>query len=244
MSLRTKYENRTAWKYQPICGQFSTGSGLSLKVDGTGNYVPFQGSTVVFRPEERCIQKAAELQRFLHCQLDQTGMLANPLPLDTVHMTLHDLYSPENGGCSGEAYACLVEESLNSAAELVEGIHREFAGCQISMAADRIVNMVSKSLVLLLRPAEEQDFKLLLEWYRRFDCIVPLSYPLTPHITLAYYRPGMLDGNRLGKAVSRVQIQPECRPVFAFGVEKLAAQRFLDMQTYQDVSEQFHRSRS
>ena len=53
------------------------------------------------------------------------------------------------------------------------------------MVADRIVNMVSKSLVLMLRPGTEEDFELLLEMYRRFDSVAALPYPLTPHITLA-----------------------------------------------------------
>lgn len=66
----------------------------------------------------------------------------------------------------------------------------------------------------------------------RFDGIVRLPYGLTRHITLAYYRPGMIDGDRLGAAVERVQIQKEDAPLFVFRMEALAAQTFRDMQTY------------
>ena len=71
--------------------------------------------------------------------------------------------------------------------------------------------------------------------YLRFDRIQPLPYPLTPHITLAYFKPGMLDGNRLGDAVEYMQINPENAPVFSFYPEGLTAQYFQDMQTYHDV---------
>ena len=103
------------------------------------------------------------------------------------------------------------------------------------MVSDRIVNMVSKSLVLLLRPKTEEDFELLTELYRRFDGIQSLPYPLTPHITLAYFRPGMIDGERLNEAVNYAQINPENAPVFEFFAEGLTVQSFLDMQTYMDI---------
>ncbi len=103
------------------------------------------------------------------------------------------------------------------------------------MVPDRIANMVSKSLVLLLRPQTEQDYELLLEMYHRFDSIRNLPYVLTPHITLYYYKPGMLDGDRLGAAVDYAQISPEEKMGFDFFPEGLTAQSFLDMQTYMDV---------
>ena len=43
--------------------------------------------------------------------------------------------------------------------------------------------------------------------YERFQTIVPLSYPLTLHVTLAYYKPGDYDDGmllQLRKAVQRI----------------------------------------
>ena len=97
--------------------------------------------------------------------------------------------------------------------------------------------MMSKSLVLMLKPETERDYALLLELYGRFDGIRHLPYPLTPHITLAYFRPGLLDGDRLGEAVDRIQIRPETAPVFTFYPEALTAQAFPDMRTYTDEPE-------
>lgn len=71
--------------------------------------------------------------------------------------------------------------------------------------------------------------------YGRFDEIVSLPYPFTPHITLAYFRPGLLDGNRLGEAVNAAQIDPDQALMFEFYPEGLTAQVFRDMQRYADI---------
>lgn len=238
MSLLSDYEQRTAWKYEHIHGSFHTHEGLGRKINPEGSYVRFPGSTVVFRPGTMCLQVVELMQRLLYHKLDGTGMLAVPFPASTIHMTLHDLISPEmcaSNPADEKGYALEVADSMDRAAVLVEEIRRDYANRRIIMVSDRIVNMVSKSLVLMLRPQTEQDYELLMELYHRFDCIRNLPYPLTPHITLAYFRPGMMDGDKLGEAVDFAQINPENAPVFEFHPEGLTVQSFLDMQTYTDV---------
>lgn len=238
MSLLADYEARTAWKYEPIRGSFCTNEGLSRKVDRDGNYVPFPGSTVVFRPQLYCVQVIQLMQRILARKLAGTDMLASPLSASTIHMTLHDLISPEM--CASDPadearYGMEVADSLDKAADIAAEIQKRDGGRKITMEADRIVNMVSKSLVLMLRPKTEQDYELLCELYQRFEGVRSLPYPLTPHITLAYFRPGMLDGEKLGEAVDFAQINPENAPVFEFSLQSLTVQSFLDMQSYMDV---------
>lgn len=238
MSLLSEYEQRTAWKYEPIQGFFHTAEGLARKVNPTGDYVPFPGTTAVFRPDKTCLGVIRLMQQVLSQRLSGTGMLASPLPASTIHLTLHDLVCPEK--CVSDpgdeaGYQAELTESLRRAAGIVEKIHRDYAGRRISMAADRIVQMVSKSLVLLLKPLTEADCQLLLEMYDRFEEIVRLPYPLTPHITLAYFKPGTLDGGILQDALDFAQIRPGQAPVFEFHPEGLTAQLFRDMQSYLDV---------
>ena len=238
MSLISDYEQRTAWKYEPIHGSFHSHEGLAGKVNPDGSFAPFPGSTVVFRPGKLCFQVIQLMQRILYHELDGTGMLALPLPDAAIHMTLHDLISPEMcSSDSGEEYACEVAQSIIKAADTVANIRKEYTGRKIAMISDRIVNMVSKSLVLMLRPRTEEDFELLMELYRRFDDIQNLPYPLTPHITLAYFRPCMINGNRLREAVDYAQINPGNAPVFEFFPEGLTVQSFLNMQDYLDIPE-------
>ena len=238
MSLLSEYEQRTSWKYEPIRGFFHTADSLKGKINQNGSYAPFPGSTVVFRLGKQCLQTVQLMQRILYDKLEGTGMLADALPASTIHMTLHDLISPEI--CisqSEEAYESEIADSVKKAAGIAEDICKEYNGRGITMVSDRIVNMVSKSLVLMLKPQTEQDYELLLEMYRRFDVIQKLPYSLTPHITLAYFKPGMLDGGRLGEAVDSVQINPDNAPVFEFCPESLTVQSFLDMQIYRDLPE-------
>ena len=242
MSLLSDYEQRTTWKNEPIRGSFHTHEGLACKVNPDGSYAPFHGSTVVFRPGKQCFQVIRLMQRVLYHKLDGTGMLASLLPDASIHMTLHDLVSPEmysfNSALEYELeYEHKVVQSILRAAEIIEEIREEYAGRKIVMVSDRIVNMVSKSLVLMLRPQTEPDYELLAELYRRFDEINSLSYPLTPHITLAYFRPGMIDADTLGAVVDYAQINPKNAPAFEFYPEGLTAQSFLDMQTYLDIPE-------
>ena len=238
MSLLSEYEQRTAWKYEPMHGSFHTADGLSAKVNPDGSYAPFLGSTVVFRPGIECMQILHMMKRVLYHKLGDTGMLSAFLPASTVHMTLHDLVCPElcrSDWARQEKYSLEVADSLEQAVKIVEKIRKEYAGQKITLVADRIVNMVSKSLVLLLRPQTEEDYQLLLDLYRRFDCVQNLPYPLTPHITLAYFTPGMLDGDKLQKAVEYAQINPDNAPVFEFDAEGIVVQKFLDMQSYIDI---------
>ena len=91
-------------------------------------------------------------------------MLADILPASTIHMTLHDLVSLEM--CisqSEEAYRRETADSIKKAACIAEDIRKEHTGKKITMVSDRIVNMVSKSLVLMLKPQTEQDYELLQE---------------------------------------------------------------------------------
>ena len=234
MPLMEEYEQRTAWKYEPIRGQFSTHTGLDDKVGPDGSFRYFPGTTAVFRLDRDTFRLARLMQAALHSHLEDTGMLAEPLPESTLHMTLHDLVSPPPGG-GGEGYAGEAENSLTGAVAVVSSVRERYAGQEIVMLPDRIVNMVSKSLVLLLKPATERDFSLLLQMYRAFDAVRPLPYPLTPHITLAYFRPGPIDGDRLGALIGKMQPVPGALPVCRFTPEALTAQSFPDMAHYRDV---------
>ena len=227
MSLLSEYEQRTSWKYEPISGSFHTHERLAKKVNPEGSYAPFAGSTVVFRTDIYCQQIIALMQKVLFHNLNGSDMMASVLPAYTAHMTLHDLFSPDINGN--------IPDSLKRASSIVQKIQREYSGRKLTMKADRIVNMVSKALVLMLKPQTEEDYQFLLELHHRFDSIQRLPYPLTPHITIGYFKPGMLDGNLLGKAVDSAQIRPENAPVFEFYPESLTAQYFADMQHYTDI---------
>lgn len=236
MSLLSDYEYRTAWKYEPIHGTFHTAAGLNNKVSADGEFLPFAGNTVVFRLDGMGVRIIHMMQQVLQYCLKDTGMMAAPLHPDTIHMTLHDLISPENRmSANEENYKIELEKSQLRAVEITEKIRRDYGDRNITMVADRIVNMVSKSIVLLLKPQTEQDYELLLELYCCYDEIASFPHPYTPHITLAYYKPGMLDGEILWNAMERAQVRPETAPVFEFCPEGITVQTFQDMAHYNNM---------
>ncbi len=240
MSLLSDYEARTAWKYETVSGSFPADAALMRKVGPDGRFAPFSGSTVVIRPQRHDVKIIRLMQSFLGQQLEDRGILSEVLPESTFHMTLHDLVSPEtcvSAPGDREGYRREVAESAQKAAELVDRIRASSGDLHFDMVSDRIVPMMSKSIVLLLKPRSEQDYERLMELYRPFDDIMALPYPLTPHITLAYFRPGLIDGDALGQALSRAQVGPGNAPEFTFDARSLTAQVFLDMKTYRDVQE-------
>ena len=116
----------------------------------------------------------------------------------------------------------------------------------IEMRASRLFNMVNTSVVLGLEPCTEADFEKLMELYREFQDAKPLAYPLTPHITMAYYRPGEYDGETAGllqmlfdlvNSAFNDEIGGEERAElkFRFALSDLKYQRFRHMNDYYEV---------
>ena len=69
MSVLSEHEARTAWKYKPISGHFSTHPGLAGKVNSNGQFRPFMGLTVVFRLEKRIRQYLRSVGDYLEGRL-------------------------------------------------------------------------------------------------------------------------------------------------------------------------------
>jgi len=199
------------------------------KIDSRGILLPFSGSTVVWnlnyleRGELVRLQReiAYPCRKILGCQT---------LPPDSFHVTLHDLVS--NAGTikpSAEALERLAQaqQVLNQAP-----VHLHET---IVMRSWRMVSMVSKSIVLLLVPETEHDWACLSALYDMLQSVVPLDYPATPHITLAYYRPGLHDVETIRSAI---HIPCEGKR-FLLRPEMLVLQRFSDMAHYSTVQRAF-----
>lgn len=90
--------------------------------------------------------------------------------------------------------------------------------------------MVNTSIVLGLAPADEDSWHRLDEMYMALETVVPLGYALTPHITMAYFKPGtwsQYDLNYLRQALHSVELDVELR------FEGLFYQEFVDMNHYE-----------
>lgn len=63
-----------------------------------------------------------------------------------------------------------------------------------------------------------------------------LDYPLTPHVTLAYYRPGCIEGDRLARLRRAIrEANGQWKPELELYTMALAYQEFADMNTYRAI---------
>ena len=220
------FRRRTAfvWDSLPKEGSFATNPRLAEKVGPDGKLLPFFGDTVIFDLDDAAKDWLRGMQRELYDACG--GMMAEALDPASFHITLHDLNSAPNHADVAEAMDRARPASEALLAELEGKPWREI--CVRSTAA---FSMVNTSVVLGFEPAGEADCAALMELYERFQEIVPLGYPLTPHVTLGYYRPGDYGPEGLQMLRSALakcsRAEPRTlrlpRPVYA---------RFADMNRY------------
>lgn len=185
-----QYRERTAfmWNSLPQHGGLQTSGGLAHKVGPDGGFKPFYGDTVIFSLSQPMIQWLEDIQAALYEACD--ACLAERIAPETFHITLHDLLNqPERmpEGCLNNRQRAML------AIEEVRGQHPQ----PIAIRSCCVFSMVGTSLVMGFEPATDADCAALMSMYELFQSIVPLSYPLTLHVTLAYYRPGVYDEGML-----------------------------------------------
>ena len=205
----------------PEQGEFQTNPNLLKKVDWDGNFLPFYGNTVVSLLDDGVKEDLRMLQGKLH---DAAGwMLSQPLNPDTFHMTLHDLV---NGAEKTPDLCRRMEETEQKAKALLS----QWANMPpLRMKTTWLFNMVNTSIVLGLAPADEETSFRLDAMYTALDAVVPLGYGLTPHITMAYFRPGSYSAAHL-QALRNVLCPIDLE--LQLDLAKLVYQRFSDMNHY------------
>lgn len=206
----------------PEWGDFSTNPNLTKKVSHTGTFLPYYGNTVVFDLSSRTKQALQSLQEALY---ENAGwMLSQKLNPSTFHMTLHDLV---NGSEWSAELRWAMEEAEAKAKPILESRRVQ---PPLRMYATWLFNMVNTSIVLGLAPADADSRRRLDEMYIALERVVPLGYALTPHITMAYFKPDTYtqhDLNCLRRALHPVELEAELR------LEDLVYQEFWDMNHYE-----------
>ena len=207
----------------PEWGDFSTNLNLIKKVSSTGALLPFYGNTVVFDLAEATKKALLSLQEELY--KNAGWMLSQKLDPSTFHMTLHDLM---NGPELTDDLKCRMLEAEVKAKSIMETWKGQ---TPLRMKATWLFNMVNTSIVLGLAPVDEESWRRLDEMYAALESVVHLGYALTPHITMAYFKPGIYtqyDLNYLRRAMRPVELEVELR------VEDLHYQVFQNMNYYEN----------
>ena len=208
----------------PQWGDFSTNPNLRKKVDDAGNLLPFLGNTVVFLLDEKTKEKLRQLQESLYQAAPD--MLAQPLQMSTFHMTLHDL-------ANGTPVQPGLQDYIHYTQERVSQILPGWKDAPpLRMKTTWLFIMVNTSIVLGLKPADEESWRRLDEMYTTLEDVVRLGYGLTPHITMAYFLPGTYSSDqvqRLSEVLRRVDLD------ITLDMKNLVLQNFSDMNHYETV---------
>lgn len=185
---------------------------------------PFYGSTIIYDLDEAAKLWIDELAERLHSELGEG--LAQPLPRESFHLTLHDLRAHRQ-------LSAISDPLFWDSREVPTLLEQARSVGPISMTVNAVFNLMNTSAVIGLVPATDEDCERALTARATFDSCVP-SGAFTPHITLAYYRPDSprpidpshyralleeLTGAYAGKSIT-------CEP------ERLAYTYFSDMRTY------------
>lgn len=203
-----------------------TRPGLEQKVDGGGALLPYWGNTVVFDLPDPVKAALQGVQRLLY--RDCAPILSECLAEPTLHITLHDLRSGPRSPELEEAMAAVTP----GARELVRALQRERR--PIRMVSTALFSLVNTSMVLGFEPEDADSCGVLMDYYERFQSLVPLPHRLTPHVTLAYFRPGVHAPRwsaALQAAMDRAAERPPIRLTLSGG--DLRFQTFSSMNHYQ-----------
>ena len=210
----------------PHGGPFTTKPLLVEKVAPNGNLLPFFGNTMIFDLPMDVQLQIARLQLILHHRC--SPMLAEPLAPCTLHMTLHDLLNGVDESALREPVRRTGEQAKALLAQ-----QRAAGITPIRLTATLAFNMTGGSVALGFAPDTEEDCAALMAMHAAYQDVVALNYPLTPHVTLAYFRPGTYspeDVARLAEALREINVLPKVR--ITVGAECLHYYTFEDMNTY------------
>ena len=210
----------------PHQGGFMTRESLRDKVSPEGTLTPFFGSTVIWELDDASRQALAEHQALLYDRC--AACLAEPLRPDTFHVTLHDLVSDP------DALAIETDAARTAAqAEAILASQRAAGFPAVHLRSTAMFSMVATSMVMGFAPQTEADCAVLMGLYEAFHAVQPLAWQLTPHVTLAYYRPGEISaqaGSALRSAIAASAALPPVSVVLQ--PEQLRVSRFRDMNHY------------
>lgn len=212
------------WEY------FYTSPGLNKKFDEYGRFKPFYGDTTVFYLPINVKSALFELHNELYGCAGH--MLSERLPPDTFHITLHDLSSGE----TGDSVKKELELHNRIVPVLVDSMKQKGT---VRLRSAGIVSMVSSSLVMLFEPVSDTDHNTIQRVYNVMDTVKHLSYPLTLHCTLAYYKPGNYSPEKWNMLIAKVMELNQRKPIeVELDCTKLEYQHFSSMKEYYQVFEE------
>ena len=213
------------WRSLPEQPMWETNPNLVNKVTADGKLCSFLGNTAVFLLNDDVKAHLGAIRDALHAAAPNL-LAKEKLRDETFHMTLHDL---ANGSPEDPTLLLRMADAEQKARAIIAPWKTEKP---IRMRATWTFNMVRTSIVLGLVPIDTEGWERLDAMYLALHGAVPIAHALTPHITLAYFRPGSYTKEELlplRKALGSVKME------ICLRMEDLVLQEFEDMNTYTTI---------
>ncbi len=242
-----EFRARTAFMSDslPKEGMFFTNQAQSLtcKVDENGRLKPFFGNTVVFMLDEAECARLETIQSKLYERCGDM-LCVDRLKKDSLHITLHDL----TAGAPTHETLRRMNDTFSAAMRVLPEILVDFHE-PVRLRPTWVFSMVNTSIVQGYEPIDEENCARLMRMYERLHEAVMPSYPfLTPHATLAYYRPAEFSNDRLqslraalaelsASEQRRARGEADGRCAVLLRAENLHYQEFFDMNDYRAVTQ-------
>lgn len=207
----------------PDKGGLSTNVNLRGKVADDGGFKPFFGDTAIFSLDDADVAWLSRIQDALYKSCG--NIFAERIEPATFHITLHDL------SASPTAPPSDVEKNAPRAVELIENARRRYPN-GLYITSRRAFSMVDTSVVMGFEPKTNEDSLALTGLYEEFQSVVPLTYPLTLHATLAYYKPGEYGDDALAALRSVFNAVGSEPRELRLDLEKLNYATFRSMNDY------------
>jgi len=222
--------NIPEWFYQSLPPEgnnelFTTAAGLELKVDNAGCLKPFAGETTVFILPDEIKERLSASRDRLYDEVPEM-LCREKLKAEHFHMTLHSFWDEASTESPEE-----VPYSHEEVFRVLDGIRAAFPH-EIMMKTVCTLSMANTSVVMGLAAADEVNGRTLAEIQRKVSCFYPRPYGLTPHVTLAYFKPGSYP-EQLWKKLKNTFVPEEI--YFPISARELFFQSFENMNSYKII---------
>lgn len=200
---------------------------LEAKVNKNNCFREFYGDTTTFDLEQKDKDKIDKVILKLYSNVPEC--FSEKLDKSHLHMTLHDLSSNVNR----KTIEKTLENNANKIREILK--NEEIISSAIKLKTYCITNILNISLVLVLLPIDENEYKKLMCIYNLINRVQVLNYKFLPHITLGYYNINGFDIPSIIKLEKLVNELNQHEFEINVNTKYLFYQHFTSMNNYKKI---------
>ena len=159
---------------------------LQAKVSSQGKMQGFYGDTIVYPFNEKQINTYFQIQKEI---LSQVDFLAEPLDVNSFHITIHDLVNGKDQNVLKNEMKENTKQVERIFTRLRSYLERFPEHSQVKLEATYYYPSFRTTFLLGFIPVDDYNFRKLINVYNLFEEVKYLDYWFRPHLTFAYFKP-------------------------------------------------------